>query len=358
MTWKAAATFDTLAAAELAKSTLERHGIPTLLVNDRTAPLLAIDSAGPKLMVDEIDFDRARAILERTVNRPPTDEEIAAAIAEQPDSAGLDLRSPEPIVENPTDRQVMRLVIVTVFGLLFLSADFFAPPGAIVVFNLPIVRLLAFPFHLYALYLAWTLRRATPPVCKADYWKIALALACNIMIWMAVVTPLAHVVNVFHDPLMPGWRNERFGGLGDVALTIDLPGTYTYDLRDNKTVLGLAKMRAFVVSFKGQEFVVSIESLDKADTPEDPVEAAERYVKQQFPADSFWVESKKPATLGVYRGIEIVVRFTEKLTNQPRVARERVFLVDRHIVFLLANLPADQLDSPVADRFFRSARLQ
>jgi hypothetical protein len=346
MSWEPVATFDNTAAAELAKAALECHDIRALL---QEGPVLT-------LVVSSEDRERAAVLLEQTGHLPQTDDEIEAAAAARPDIAArlADPRAAEPFVDNPTDRRVKQLVIVTVFGLLCLSTEFFGDFSSIVVFRLPLMPLLAIPLHLYALYLAWTLRRATPPVRTGDGWKIGLALALNVFIWGAVVVPVAFLVNRFHDPQRAEWRIERFGDLGGVSMTVGLPGPYGYALFEEKTALGPGRVRQFAVDHKNEGFLIDLTTLEEA-APGDPVEAAKRYLKRQL--ENAKVESLKPITLGEYRGVEASATYVAAVTNAPCALRTRAFVIDRYVISLTASRPADAEESAATARFFRSAQL-
>jgi len=347
MSWEPVATFDNTAAAELAKAALECHGIRALLH----------DGTVPTLLVSAEDRDRAAVLLEQTGHLPQTDDEIEAAVAARPDIAArlAESHAAEPFVDNPTDRRVKQLVIVTVFGLLCLSAEFFGDLGTIVVFRLPLMQILAVPFHLYALYLAWTLRRATPRVRPGDRWKIGLSLGLNLFFWGAVVVPVAFLVNRFHDSQRAEWRIERFGDLGGVSLTVGLPGRYGYALFEEKTALGPARVRHFAVSYKNEVFLIDLMTLQEADRG-DPVEAAKHYLKRQL--ENSKVDSLEPITLGDHRGMEAIATYVAAVTNTPSVLRTRTFVIDRYVISLTATRRADAQESAATARFFRSAQLQ
>lgn len=357
MDWTVVATFDNSAAAELAKDLLQREGLAAMLASERVSASPMFDAGAITVMVRETDVTRARAILDASTNLPATDDEIETALATRPDIAAnlADPRTAEPIVDNPTDLQVKRLLIVTVFGLLCLSANAVSDLGNIVVFSLPVVRLLALPFHIYALYLAWSLRKAMPPVRHGDRWKIALSLALNVVIWSVVVIPVANMVNLYRSPLTD-WRNQRFGALSGTILTIDFPGEHAYDLRAGKTPLGPVDVRIFGLTYKGEELTVSLETLDKTDTPPNPLAAAIQIVNHD--CEAIKVESQKDIVRDGRPGVEVEGVYTHRLTQKPRFLREQVFVIDHHIVVLRADVPIENRGSSVVERFFRSAKFR
>ncbi len=338
MNWEIVATFDNPVAAEMAKNLLESHGLLAMLADEETVAIawqLSSAVGGIKLLVPAASLGRAEYLLDHKAAPPVSDEEIAAAVAASPEIAAELAGAAEPFDDTATDREVDRILKATVFAMLF------------------------FPIQLYTLVRLWMLRYADPPVRSSDRWKIRLAYALSLPLWFAVTIPSVLLVGHFLDrPGGAGWRNERFGGLGDVALTIDFPGQFVYDLREEQTVLGPAKIRAFGTSVDANHFLATIKSLPKELTPADPQAASLLYVERQFANPGYEFESKEATSIGGYRGTEVVIRFIDGVTRQPRVVRESVVLVDHHIVILSTDVPAEKRDGKDCERFFRSAKIQ
>jgi hypothetical protein len=338
MTWETVATFDNAVAAEMAKNLLEGHGIPVMISDEETvATIWSLSNAvgGIKLRVPAEALGRAEFLLEQKTPPPLTDADIADALAERPETAArlAGPGPPEPFDDTPTDREVDRLLKATAIALLF------------------------FPLQLYTLARLWMLRYADPPVRASDRWKVRLAYAISLPLWFAVLVPAILLVGYFYDkPTGPYWRNERFG-VGDIALTIDFPDHYGYDLRAEQTVLGPANVRSFGTSLENRHLTVTIMTLDKEWTPNDPPFALQQFVQQQFLRAGAKADSTQATTLGGYPGLEVVARYPDATTRRPLFLREKVILVDRHIVILSAEVPALDSDNPDAARFFKSARI-
>jgi hypothetical protein len=339
MTWETVATFDNAVAAEMAKNLLEGHGIPVMISDEETvATAWSLSNAvgGIKLRVPVEELGRAEFFLEVKAPPPVTDADIADAVAASPAIAeGLaGPGPPEPFDDTATDREVDRIFKATAFALLF------------------------FPLQLYTLYRLWMLRYADPPVRPRDRWKVRLSYALSLPLWFAVIVPATLILGRFFDrPHGPTWRNERFGGLGDVALTIDFPSDYLYDLRQEQSVLGPLNVRVFGTAVADRSLIVTLMDLPKELTPQDPPAALRQFVDEQFARSAAKFDRLEPTSLDGYPGLEAEALLPMK-GAAPRFFRERVYLVDHHIVVLSADIPPSDKDGPDAARFFGSARIR
>jgi hypothetical protein len=261
--------------------------------------------------------------------KPPTDESIAEAVAASPEIAAQLAAVPEPFDDTPTDWEVDKALQATAFALLF-------PP-----------------FQLYTLVRLWKLRWANPPVRPSDRWKIRLAYALSLPLWFVVLAPTILLMgHYFERAAESAWRNERFTGFGDAALTIDLPGQYRYNLLKEKTVLGPAQLRFFDTSEAGPTMSVSIWSLLNERAPDDPRLALKQFVENESRAD-YRVKSIAPVAFAGYPSLDV-----ESASPRERVRRQRYVLIDHHILVLSAESTAAQRESAAVQRFFQTARLQ
>ena len=162
MIWETAATFDNAVAAEMAKNMLSKsHGLKVMLTDEETVAIawqLSSAVGGIKLLVPAHDLGRAEFLLDLKSEPPATDEEIAEAIAERPETVAAFPGPPEPFDDTATDRQLDRAFKVSVLGLMFLPTQFIDP----------IVSLCSVPMQLYGLYLLATLRYNRPPFAAAN----------------------------------------------------------------------------------------------------------------------------------------------------------------------------------------------
>lgn len=338
MNWVTAATFDSPAAAELAKNMLESHGLTVMLSDEvMVATFWSLSNAvgGIKLRVLAEQLGRAEYLLDHKTAPLATDEAIADAVAADPQIAEQFSAPVEPFDDTPTDIEVDRVLKGTVFALLF-------PPA-----------------QLYTLCRLWMLRYADPPVRDRDRWKVRLAYALSLPLWFVIIVPAVFILAQFDSQGGAGWRNQRFGDIGDVALTVDLPSDFGYAIKENEpTVLGPVKARYYSAQSNGQTCFVTILRLDPADTPADPKAAARLLVEKRNAGPGFIVDSLQPATLGGYPGAEIAVRYRDRLTQKMYAVRERVLVVDRNIVILTTEVPEEDSDSRLVRRFFRSAKIE
>jgi len=336
MNWEIVATFDNALAAEMATSMLESQGVTTFISAGKgsTSSLpfgetRRRDLSQFDLFVPAKSYDRARFLLDQESLAPPTDESIAEAVAASREIAAQLAADPEPFDETPTDLEVDRISKATVFALLF-------PP-----------------LQIYTLARLWRLRRANPSVRASDRWKIGLAYALSLPLWFVVIVPAVILVGHFvENPAESGWRSERFGGFGDAALTIDLPGQYRYNLMDEKTVLGPARVRFFDTSEAGPTLSVSIFELPKERAPDDPRAALKQFVDYETRAD-YKVRSIAPIAFGGYPSFEV-----ESSSPRERVRRQRYVLIDHHILVLSADARQADRQNVAVERFFSTARLQ
>jgi hypothetical protein len=339
MNWTVAATFDNAVTAEMAKNLLESQGVPVMLSDEETVATawnLSNAVGGIKLHVPVEALGRAEYLLEHKAAPPRTDEEIADAIAATPEAA-LAAAGPgpiEPFDDTATDIEVDKVLKATVFALLF------------------------FPAQLYTLYRLWMLRYADPPVREKDRWKVRLAYALSLPLWFAVIVPAALILGYFDPGPQGQWRNQRFTGIGDAALTIDLPGEYGYGQHDVQTALGPAKNRAFGVNVGNQNYYVQLMNLASKTAPADPAKALKEYVEAKYPGPGFRIASLEPGKLSGHSKVDTVVEYTDGVTERPRIWRETVAIVGPHVVSLAADLPEGERQSRIADRFFRSARIE
>src|SRR4051812_28654865 len=150
MTWETVAAFDNVVAAELAKNLLEDHGLQAMLTDEETVAAawqLSGAIGGIKLLVPSTSLGRAEYLLDQKA-LATVDDELAEAIAAQPEVAAQISSSPEPFDDSPTDRRVDLAFKVSVLGLLFLATQFIAP----------ILTMACIPIQLYGLYPLWTVR--------------------------------------------------------------------------------------------------------------------------------------------------------------------------------------------------------
>jgi hypothetical protein len=336
MNWEIVATFDNAIAAEMAKNMLESQGVTMFIsAGESSTSSLPFGEARRRglsqfdLFVPAISSDRARFLLDQESLSPPTDESIAEAVAASPEIAAQLAADPEPFDETPTDLEVDRILKATVFAMLF-------PP-----------------LQIYTLARLWRLRRASPPVRSSDRWKIGLAYALSLPLWFVVVVPAVLLVGYFvENSAESGWRSERFAGFGDAALTIDLPGQYRYNLMDEKTVLGPAKLRLFDTSEAGPTLSVSIFELSQGRAPDDAHAALKQFVDNEARAD-YKVRSIAPNAFDGYPSFEV-----ESSSPRERVRRQRYVLIDHHILVLSADARQADRENAAVQRFFSTARLQ
>lgn len=339
MTWETIATFDTAAVAVLAKNMLESHGIRAELSNEETVAMawsLSNAVGGIALKVLEHNADEAKALLERAA-QSRLDGESSDAIAENPATAARIAATEfaDPVEDvTPTDIEVDRVLKATVFGMILL------------------------PLQLYTLCRLIQLRWADPPVRASDRWKIRLAYFLTLPLWFAVLIPGILLLGVLDGAERANWRNERFGGFGDAALTIDFPGQYGYRLSDEQTRFGPTKVREFGVTLGEGHYWVTIKTFPKELTPADPIQAARDFVEDQFDPARFQIESIKRAFVDNSHGLETVVTFVDGVTRKPRVYKQQSVMFGNHLLLIAANLPADHRDSATSRRFFQSIRIR
>jgi hypothetical protein len=337
MNWEIVATFDNAIAAETAKNMLESQGVTTF-ISAGASSTSSLPFGGARrrglsqfdLFVPAISSDRARFLLDQESLAPPTDESIAEAVAASPEIAAQLAADPEPFDDTPTDVEVDRILKATAFALLF-------PP-----------------LQIYTLARLWRLRRASPPVRSSDRWKIFLAYALSLPLWFVVVVPAVLLLGCFvENSAESGWRSERFAGFGDAALTIDLPGQYRYNLMNEKTVLGPAKLRFFDTSEAGPILSVSIFELSQGRAPNDGHAALKQFVDNESSRADYKVRSIAPNAFGGYPSFEV-----ESSSPRERVRRQRYVLIDHHILVLSADARQADRENAAVQRFFSTARLQ
>lgn len=286
---------------------------------------IAGDAPRLQVRVPSKDFDRATTLVSA-----PSDDEIAEAVAARPEVAAAFPGAPEPFDDTPTDIEVDRVLKGTVFGLLF------------------------FPVQIYTLTRLIRLHFADPPVRPRDRWKMALSYALTLPLWGVVVVPLVLVLGRFDPGPQAAWRNQRFTGLGETVMTVDLPGEYAFDERTDATVLGRAVTRIFACEHAGLYATVMIFRFDAPLA--DPATAPRRLARSRFDGPGVQIESIQDVERDGFSGTEVIARSTDPTTGSPRIERETVYRVGEHLVSLFTNVPRDQRDSRFTTRFFDSLR--
>lgn len=299
--WEAVATFDTPLAADAARNHLVAHGIDARLEED----------AGViRLSVGHEHVGRALETLE-----------------------GHATREAEPFDDTPTDLAVDRLFRVAVVGLLF-------PPAQVI-----------------ALWLAARLWGASPRVRSRDRWKVAASLLLNLPLWLALwlLACAPFLAPADNDPNSPHWRAERFAGMGDHAVTLELPNPYGFDIRDERTLLGPAKVRSFDVNVGPERFGIVIKSVGAI---ADPPTALNAIAEHEYRDRAYAVQSITPTAVDGHPATEITAVYTDPQTHDRRVVRQTIIALPGHLVYVSSNVPENRRGSEISRRFFESLRTE